>query len=260
MFGNENELVRIDMSEYSEKHSVSKLTGAAPGYVGYENGGQLTEAIKNKPHCVLLLDEVEKADSEVYNIFLQMFDDGRLTDSSGQLVNFKNVLVIMTSNLGARQAQEMGTGIGFTPDSSANKKSIIDKAIKKKFPPEFINRIDKIIHFNYLSDENLKEIVKIEARKIEKRSDEIGYSLKIDDTAIDAIHSEIIKDKEFGARPIIRILQEKVEDRLADTILEGDFKKGQKFIARCVSGEITVEAEKTIEEKVPVMAKLYSQK
>lgn len=260
LFGSENELVRIDMSEYSEKHSVSKLTGAAPGYVGYENGGQLTEAIKNKPHCVLLLDEVEKADSEVYNIFLQMFDDGRLTDSSGQLVNFKNVLVIMTSNLGARQAQEMGTGIGFTPDSSANKKSIIDKAIKKKFPPEFINRIDKIIHFNYLSNENLKEIVKIEARKIEKRSDEIGYPLKIDDTAIDAIHGEIVKDKEFGARPIIRILQEKVEDRLADTILEGDFEKGQKFIARCASGEITVEPEKAIEEKVPVMAKLYSQK
>ena len=256
LFGSENELVRIDMSEYSEKHSVSKLTGAAPGYVGYENGGQLTEAVKNKPHCVLLLDEVEKADSEVFNIFLQLFDDGRLTDSSGQVVNFKNVLVIMTSNLGARQAQEMGAGIGFAPDSTQNKRSIIDKAIKKKFPPEFINRIDKIIHFNYLSDDNLKEIVKIEANKTIKRSEDIGYSLTIEDSAIDDIHKMAIEDKEFGARPIIRLIQENIEDKLTNAILEGDYDKGQSFIASDVNGEICVTAKNSCPN--PVLSKLYS--
>ena len=256
LFGSENELVRIDMSEYSEKHSVSKLTGAAPGYIGYENGGQLTEAIKNKPHCVLLLDEVEKADSEVFNIFLQLFDDGRLTDSSGQVVNFKNVLVIMTSNLGARQAQEMGAGIGFAPDATTNKRSIIDKAIKKKFPPEFINRIDKIIHFNYLSDENLKEIVKIEANKTIKRSEDIGYELTIDDSAINDIHKMAIEDKEFGARPIIRLIQENIEDKLTNAILEGDYDKGQSFIASDVNGEICVTAKNSCPN--PVLSKLYS--
>lgn len=256
LFGSENELVRIDMSEYSEKHSVSKLTGAAPGYVGYENGGQLTEAIKNKPHCVLLLDEVEKADSEVFNIFLQLFDDGRLTDSSGQVVNFKNVLVIMTSNLGARQAQEMGAGIGFAPDATTNKRSIINKAIKKKFPPEFINRIDKIIHFNYLSDDNLKEIVKIEANKTVKRSRDIGYELIIDDSAIDDIHKMAIEDKEFGARPIIRLIQENIEDKLTNAILEGDYGKGQSFIASDVDGEIQVEARNSCPNQA--LNKLYS--
>lgn len=256
LFGSENELVRIDMSEYSEKHSVSKLTGAAPGYIGYENGGQLTEAVKNKPHCVLLLDEIEKADSEVYNIFLQLFDDGRLTDSSGQVVNFKNVLVIMTSNLGARQAQEMGSGIGFAPDATANKRSIVDKAIKKKFPPEFINRIDKIIHFNYLSDDNLKEIVKIEANKTVKRSEDIGYNLTIDETAINDIHKMAIEDKEFGARPIIKLIQENIEDKLTNAILEGDYEKGQSFIATDINGEIQISATTSCPNKA--LSKLYS--
>ena len=145
IFGDEKALIRIDMSEYSEKNSVSKLTGAAPGYVGYENGGQLTEAIKNKQHCVLLLDEIEKADQEVYNIFLQLFDEGRLTDSAGQVVNFKNVIVLMTSNVGARKAAELGNGLGFVDNGDSNKKAIIDKELKKKFTPEFINRIDEVI-------------------------------------------------------------------------------------------------------------------
>ena len=148
IFGSDKDLVRIDMSEYSEKHSVAKLTGAAPGYIGFENGGQLTEAIKNKQHCVLLLDDIEKADQEVYNLILQLFDEGRLTDSSGQMVNFKNVIVLMTSNIGAKQANEMGKGLGFVNDESANKKSIIEKSLKQTFTPEFINRIDQIVYFN----------------------------------------------------------------------------------------------------------------
>lgn len=233
MFGSEKDLVRIDMSEYSEKHSVSKLTGAAPGYIGYDNGGQLTEAIKNKPYCVLLLDEIEKADPEVYNIFLQLFDDGRLTDSSGQLVDFKNVIIIMTSNLGARQAEELGRGVGFAPDETKTKRGIIDKAIKKFFPPEFLNRIDKIIHFNYLSDENLREIVKIEVGKLAKRVEDIGYGLEVQDSAIDYIHGMAIEEKKFGARPITRIIQDKIEDKLTDIIIETGREKGYKFTVSC---------------------------
>ena len=173
IFGDEKALIRIDMSEYSEKNSVSKLTGAAPGYVGYENGGQLTEAIKHKQHCVLLLDEIEKADQEVYNVFLQLFDEGRLTDSAGQVVNFKNVIVLMTSNIGARKASELGNGLGFVSNEDKNKKSIIDKELKRKFTPEFINRIDKIVYFNNLTNDNLKNIVKLEINKFNNRLNNI---------------------------------------------------------------------------------------
>ena len=164
------------MSEYSEKHSVAKLTGAAPGYVGYENGGQLTEAIKNKQHCVLLLDEIEKADQEVYNLFLQLFDEGRLTDSSGQVVNFKNVIVLMTSNIGAKQASEHGSGLGFVSNETTAKKSIIEKQLKRTFTPEFINRIDQIVYFNNLTDDNLKNIVVLEIEKFIKRLNDVGFN------------------------------------------------------------------------------------
>jgi ATP-dependent Clp protease ATP-binding subunit ClpC len=173
IFGDEKALIRIDMSEYSEKNSVAKLTGAAPGYIGYENGGQLTEQIKHKQHCVLLLDEIEKADQEVYNIFLQLFDEGRLTDSSGQIVNFKNVIVLMTSNIGARKAAELGNGLGFVSNEENNKKSIIDKELKKKFTPEFLNRLDQIVYFNALTDDNLKNIVKLEINKFNNKLNNI---------------------------------------------------------------------------------------
>ena len=231
IFGDDKALVRIDMSEYSEKNSVAKLTGAAPGYIGYENGGQLTEAIKNKQHCVLLLDEIEKADQEVYNLFLQLFDEGRLTDSAGQVVNFKNVIVLMTSNIGARQAAEFGGGIGFTTDEVANKKSIIEKQLKKKFSPEFLNRIDKIVYFNNLTDENLKSIVRLELDKLVKRINDIGYGFKYDDKVVDYIHSKAIKKKEFGARPIIRLVQNLIEDKITDVMLENNYEKGYVFNA-----------------------------
>ena len=175
IFGDKNALIRIDMSEYSEKNSVAKLTGAAPGYVGYEQGGQLTEAVKNKQHCVLLLDEIEKADQEIYNLFLQLFDEGRLTDSSGQIVNFKNVIVLMTSNIGAKKASDFGNGMGFVNDEENNKRNIIEKEIKKKFTPEFINRIDQIVYFNSLTNENLKNIVRLELEKSRKKLNEINY-------------------------------------------------------------------------------------
>ena len=240
IFGDEKALVRIDMSEYSEKNSVAKLTGAAPGYIGYDNGGQLTEAIKNKQHCVLLLDEIEKADQEVYNLFLQLFDEGRLTDSAGQVVNFKNVIVLMTSNIGARQAAEFGGGIGFTTDEEANKKSIIEKELKKKFSPEFLNRIDKIVYFNNLTDENLKTIVRLEIDKLAKRIDELGYGFHYEDSLVDYIHSKAIKEKEFGARPIIRLVQNIIEDKITDILLENNYEKGYILNAKYDGNEVVI--------------------
>lgn len=240
IFGDEKALVRVDMSEYSEKNSVAKLTGAAPGYIGYENGGQLTEAIKHKQHCVLLLDEIEKADQEVYNIFLQLFDEGRLTDSAGQVVNFKNVIVLMTSNIGAKQAADFGSGVGFVTDEVTNKKSIIEKQLKQKFTPEFLNRIDKIVYFNTLTDDNLKDIVKLEINKFGKRLKEIKYDLKYDDAVVSYIHSEALKQKEYGARPIIRLVQNTLEDKITDMILENEYEPEYAFTATCSNNHIEI--------------------
>lgn len=240
IFGDENALIRIDMSEYSEKNSVAKLTGAAPGYVGYENGGQLTEAVKNKQHCVLLLDEIEKADQEVYNLFLQLFDEGRLTDSSGQIVNFKNVIVLMTSNVGAKQASDLSSGVGFNTDKSANTKAIIEKSLKKKFTPEFLNRIDKIVYFNNLTDENLKSIVKLEVKKLDDRLKEIHYNLNCDSSVIEFIHTKAIEQKDYGARPIIRLVQDNIEDKITDLLLEKDYKENYVFNATCENNEIII--------------------
>ena len=240
IFGDEKALIRIDMSEYSEKNSVSKLTGAAPGYVGYENGGQLTEAIKHKQHCVLLLDEIEKADQEVYNVFLQLFDEGRLTDSAGQVVNFKNVIVLMTSNIGARKASELGNGLGFVSNENMNKKSIIDKELKKKFTPEFINRIDQIVYFNNLTDDNLKNIVKLEINKFNNRLNNIEYNIEYTDDVVNYIHAEAIKKKELGARPIIRLIQTNIEDKITELMLTNDYKPKYVFHASCESDEIVI--------------------
>ena len=231
IFGSDKALVRIDMSEYSEKNSVAKLTGAAPGYVGFENGGQLTEAIKNKQHCVLLLDEIEKADKEVYNLFLQLFDEGRLTDSPGQMVNFKNVILLITSNIGAKQASEMGKGLGFVTDESSNKKSIIEKSLKQTFTPEFINRIDQIVYFNSLSEDNLKEIVKLEINKFIKRLNELNYNLTYTEEVVEHLHSFAIKQKEYGARPIIRLIQDKIEDQITDLMLKNEYEENYTFVA-----------------------------
>lgn len=240
IFGDEKALIRIDMSEYSEKNSVAKLTGAAPGYVGYENGGQLTEQIKHKQHCVLLLDEIEKADQEVYNIFLQLFDEGRLTDSAGQIVNFKNVIVLMTSNIGARKAAELGNGLGFISNEENNKKSIIDKELKKKFTPEFLNRLDQIVYFNALTDDNLKNIVKLEINKFNNRLNSIEYNIEYTDDVVDYIHVEAIKNKEFGARPIIRLIQNNIEDKITELMLENDYKPNYTFSASCEDGQIVI--------------------
>ena len=240
IFGDEKALIRIDMSEYSEKNSVAKLTGAAPGYVGYENGGQLTEAIKHKQYCVLLLDEIEKADQEVYNIFLQLFDEGRLTDSAGQIVNFKNVIVLMTSNIGARKAAELGGGLGFVTNEDSNKKSIIDKELKKKFTPEFLNRLDQIVYFNKLTDDNLKNIVKLEINKFSNRLNTLEYNITYDDNVVTYIHAKALEKQEFGARPIIRLIQTNIEDKITDLMLTNEYPKNYTFSASCENNNIMI--------------------
>jgi ATP-dependent Clp protease ATP-binding subunit ClpC len=228
------------MSEYSEKNSVSKLMGTSPGYIGFENGGQLTEAVKHKQHCVLLLDEIEKADQEVYNVFLQLFDEGRMTDGAGQTVNFKNVIIFMTSNVGTKTAAEFGHGIGFNSNVNENKRSIIEKEIKKKFSPEFINRINKIIYFNNLSEDNLKNIVKLELNKFNKKLKDIKYSIVYDDNVVTHIQAEAIKQKEYGARPITRIIENSIEDEITELMLTNDFQENHTFSASVVGDKITI--------------------
>lgn len=222
IFGSEKALVRFDMSEYQDKTSVNKLIGSSAGYVGYDNGGLLTEAIKNKPHCVLLFDEIEKADESIYNLFLQLFDEGRLTDNNGTLVNFKNVIIIMTSNVGAKQASEIGRNVGFVDNSESLQKSIVERSLKNKFNPEFLNRIDKIIHLNPLSDENLKEISRIELNKVVERVKENGVNITYSNDVIDYIYKKAVEQKEYGARPIMRIIQDNISDKIVDYVLSSD--------------------------------------
>ena len=241
VFGDESDLVRFDMSEYMDKTSVNKLIGANPGYVGYEEGGLMTEQIKNKKHCVILLDEIEKADPEVYNIFLQVFDEGFLTDNSGQKVDFKNTIIILTSNAGAKAASDFGKGIGFTENEDKNTKKILMKKLKNRFPPEFLNRLDDIIYFNKLTDDNMKEIVKLELGKLQSRAEEIGHKVEYDDTAVVHILDNIKDESEFGARPIIRAIENEYEDKITDLLLTNEYEGPHTFHISCFSdNEVSV--------------------
>lgn len=235
VFGDENNLVRFDMSEYMDKTSVNKLIGANPGYVGYEEGGLMTEQIKNKKHCVILLDEIEKADPEVYNIFLQVFDEGFLTDNSGMKVDFKNTIIILTSNAGAKAASDFGKGIGFTENVDQNSKKILMKKLKNRFPPEFLNRLDDIVYFNKLSDDNLCEIVKLELNKFKTRINEIGHDIEYDDSAVKHILELVKTESEFGARPIIRAIENEYEDRITDLLLANDYQDKHTFKISCLA-------------------------
>jgi ATP-dependent Clp protease ATP-binding subunit ClpC len=233
VFGSEKSMVRLDMSEYSDKTSTTKLYGSSSGYIGYDNGGILTEAIKEKKHCVLLLDEIEKADADVFNVFLQIFDDGRLTDNKGNVVDFSNVIIIMTSNIGAKEINSRGKGVGyFSTSSDSLNKDLINKALKSKFKPEFLNRIDKIIYFNKLSEENLKSIIKLEINKIVEKVEKLNYTVSSDlvDKMQDVIFEKIKDETEFGARPIIRYVQSLIEDRIVDYIIEHDVEDNHNFV------------------------------
>ena len=232
MFGSADALIRIDMSEYMEKYSVSKMVGSAPGYVGYEEGGQLTERVRRRPYSIILLDEIEKAHPEVFNILLQVLDEGRLTDASGRLVDFKNTVIIMTSNVGSRQLKEFGRGIGFTTGANMENakyaESVIKKSLSKTFAPEFINRIDEIITFNSLDLEALVKIVDLEVKKVIKRVEEIGYKITITTEAERFIAKEGF-DTQYGARPIQRAIQTHLEDGLSELIVADQVKLGDSI-------------------------------
>jgi len=236
-------LIRIDMSEYTEKINVSRLTGAAPGYVGYEEGGQLTEQVRRKPFSVILFDEIEKAHPEVFNTLLQILDEGRLTDNTGRLVNFKNTVIIMTSNVGVKKAQELGSGIGFGNNSFSKEEKIkqnIQKELKKKFAPEFINRISEIITFNQLSKENIADIVDIHLDMLRKRIEEVGFKLSWSKKVSTFIAEETYEPM-FGARPVERGIQKMIEDVISETILEKDPAAGTEIKLKVLKGSITLE-------------------
>jgi ATP-dependent Clp protease ATP-binding subunit ClpC len=231
MFGSEDALIRVDMSEYQEKHTISKLVGAPPGYVGYEEGGLLTEKVKNKPYSVILFDEVEKAHRDVFTVLLQILDDGHVTDSLGRKINFKNTLIILTSNLGVKKLQEFGSGIGFSSNSYSNeerKKEILMKEMKNFFSPEFLNRIDDTIVFNTLGKEDIKKITEIELSKLIKRLSEMKYKISYDDTLVEYL-SNIGYDEVYGARPLKRAIQDKVEDLLSEEVLLGNLIEGKTY-------------------------------
>jgi ATP-dependent Clp protease ATP-binding subunit ClpC len=229
LFGDPDKIIRVDMSEFMEKHNVSKLIGSPPGYVGYDEGGQLTEKIKNNPFSVVLFDEIEKAHKDVFNILLQILDEGHLTDSFGRKVNFTNTIVIMTSNVGAKKVSDFGGGVGFNTSSSETqkyevRKSIIQKSLKQQFNPEFLNRIDDIILFNALNEETLKKIVQIEIGKLNNRLKEKNYKVTFDKSVINRIF-ELNSQEEYGARPLKRIIQNLCEDFLSEEILKGNIKE-----------------------------------
>ncbi len=235
MFDSDDSLIRIDMSEYMEKFTVSRLIGAPPGYVGYEEGGQLTERVRRKPYSVILLDEIEKAHPDIYNILLQVLDDGQLTDGLGRKVDFKNTMIIMTSNIGVRQLKDFGDGVGFATQSrqenlDENNKAIIEKALKRTFSPEFLNRIDDIVIFNSLNKENIFQIIDILMKGVMKRLINLGFTLELADDAKDFI-AEKGYDSQFGARPLHRAIQKYLEDPLAEEILNMTIKAGDTMLA-----------------------------
>ncbi|WP_373733226.1 ATP-dependent Clp protease ATP-binding subunit [Bacteroides heparinolyticus] len=240
MFGSTDALIRIDMSEYMEKYTVSRMIGAAPGYVGYEEGGQLTEKVRRKPYSIVLLDEIEKAHSDVFNILLQVLDEGRLTDNYGRTVDFKNTVIIMTSNIGTRQLKEFGRGVGFTTQSrmsdNEHSRSVIQKALNKTFAPEFLNRLDEIITFDQLSLEAITKIVDIELKNLYERIEAIGYKLMVDEDAKKFLASKGY-DVQFGARPLKRAIQSYLEDGLSELIVSAGLQPGDTV-------NVSVDAEK----------------
>ena len=253
LFDSEDALVRIDMSEYMEKFAISRLIGAPPGYVGYEEGGQLTEKVRRKPYCVVLLDEIEKAHPDVFNMMLQVLDDGYLTDSLGRKIDFKNTIIIMTSNVGARQLKDFGQGVGFgtaakVAQADDHSKGIIENALKKTFAPEFLNRIDDVIVFNALEKEDIDKIIEIELAKLYARIADLGYQLKLSDKA-KAFIADKGFDKQFGARPLKRAIQKYVEDTLAEEIITSKINSGDEIFMDIEgeADELTVTVHKTEE-------------
>jgi len=248
LFGDENALIRIDMSEYSERHTVSRLVGSPPGYVGYEEGGQLTEQVRRRPYSVILFDEIEKAHPEIFNVLLQILDDGRLTDAQGRAVDFKNAVIIMTSNVGA-PLLEKEIGIGFRPAGSeattldtayTRMKEHITEELRRTFRPEFLNRIDEVIIFRPLTSDQIRAIVSILIARVQRELRGQSMALEITDAAIDVLAKEGF-DPTFGARPLLRTIQRLIEDKLSDELLRGNFKAGDTVIVDAREGTIVFE-------------------
>ena len=243
MFGSADSLIRIDMSEYMEKFTVSRLVGAPPGYVGYEEGGMLTEKVRRKPYSIVLLDEIEKAHPDVFNLLLQVMDDGRLTDTQGRTIDFCNTVIIMTSNVGTRQLKDFGRGVGFSAmvgkDDKEVSRSVIQKALDKQFSPEFLNRIDEIITFDQLELDAILQIINIELKGLYKRIEDLGITLEITDEA-KKFMAEKGYDKQFGARPLRRAIQQHLEDRISEMIVEEEVKAGDTILAELKEEKVVI--------------------
>ena len=229
LFDSEDNMIRLDMSEYMEKFNVSRLIGAPPGYVGYEEGGQLSERVRRKPYCVVLLDEIEKAHPDVFNLLLQVMDEGRLTDSNGRTVSFRNTIIIMTSNVGSRELEEYGNGMGFSTagrNIKGNRLAILEKAVRKAFPPEFINRVDEQVFFSSLTKEDISRIIDIELKGLKKRVKEAGFELNVT-SAAKHFTAEAGYDPSYGARPLKRAIQKHIEDPVSEHIISAMMLKGK---------------------------------
>ena len=255
IFGDRDALIRMDMSEYMEKFNSTKLIGAPPGYVGHEDGGQLTEKVRRKPYSVVLFDEIEKAHPDIFNSLLQILDEGFITDSLGRKINFKNCLIILTSNVGQRKASEFGAGVGFNSGDSVAKKheessSIIKKELSKTFPPEFLNRIDEVIYFNSLTKEDLLKIIEVELKKMYPRFEEIGYKITISKDLKEKI-AEIGYDPKYGARPLKRLLQKYIEDTIAELAVQQKIQEGSKIT-------LSFDPKKNQDEENPVKVKIVN--
>ena len=252
IFGSEESLIRVDMSEYQEKHNISRLIGSPPGFVGYDEGGQLTEQVKNKPYSVVLFDEVEKAHKDIFSVMLQILDDGFVTDANGRKINFKNCLIIMTSNLGVKKLQDFGSGIGFGNDNKYIKEEIrrdtLNKELKKFFAPEFLNRIDETIVFNTLNEDDVKKIAIIELDKLKSRIEGIKYTIDFDSTVVDYV-SKAGFDEVYGARPLKRAIQDKIEDFISEEILKNNLSMDKKYIIKIVDDVAVLEEQKEKKSK-----------
>ncbi len=247
MFGSEDTMIRLDMSEYQERHTVSRMVGAPPGYVGYDEGGQLTEAVRRKPYSVILLDEIEKAHPDVFNILLQIFDDGHLTDARGRRVDFRNTIIVMTSNIGSETIRKRST-LGFMPqndDTKAQQKSYetmkdkLQDELKKAFRPEFLNRIDAVLVFHTLTKEHIRQIVDLNLMNVSKQLAEKGIKLEVTESAKDLLGDKGY-DEVFGARPLRRVIQNLVEDKLSDSLLRGHFREGDTAVVDREGDDIVV--------------------
>jgi ATP-dependent Clp protease ATP-binding subunit ClpC len=255
IFGSDENLIRVDMSEFQEKHTVSRLIGSPPGYVGYDEGGQLTEQVKNKPYSVVLFDEVEKAHKDIFSALLQLLDEGYMTDSFGRKINFKNCLIIMTSNLGVKKMQEFGAGVGFSKNGNvyANeelKKTMLNKELKNHFAPEFINRLDEVIVFNTLQNDDIQKIVLVEINKLKSRLSKLGYKINFGQSVIDFV-SKVGFDDVYGARPLKRAIQEKIEDYISDEVLREKIVMDKSYNIEINEEEVSISEVEVQPDETP---------